>query len=172
MTVRVRDNCRCQQSWSMSPPSLFRIFAENPQFCVFFSPSILHDSISYFAFCFIPTPTSKEDSNEESEVDTCSPLGGKQFEMGHAGSHVTLKVSVFCLYDILVCYVIIYANIYIYIYICVCVCAYIYIYIYIYFFLIFFIFYIIFLFFVITSTTAMQLLFCSSQKTIYYRLIN
>ena len=73
MTVRVRDNCRYRQSWSMSPPSPVRNFAENPQFCTFFSSSILHNSISHFTFCFIPTPNIKRDSNEESEVDTCSP---------------------------------------------------------------------------------------------------
>ena len=37
------------------------------------SPSILHSSISHFTFCFIPTPTTRRDSNEELEVDTCSP---------------------------------------------------------------------------------------------------
>ena len=34
-------------------------FAENPQFCTFTSPSILRSSISHFAFCFIPTPTTR-----------------------------------------------------------------------------------------------------------------
>ena len=48
-------------------------FAENPQFFTFFSPSVLRNSISHCAFCFIPTPTIKGDSNEEPEVDTCSP---------------------------------------------------------------------------------------------------
>ena len=45
MTVWLRDNCRCCQSWSMSPPSPFRNFTENSQLCTFFLPSILCNSI-------------------------------------------------------------------------------------------------------------------------------
>ena len=56
MTVRVRDNCRW--SWSMSQPSPFHNFAENPQFCTLFSPSILRNSISHFALCQHPSPRS------------------------------------------------------------------------------------------------------------------
>ena len=53
---------------------------ENPQFYTFILPSILHSSISHFAFCFIPTPTTTRDSNEEPEVElTLAALGGKQF---------------------------------------------------------------------------------------------
>ena len=54
--ARVRDNCRCRQSWSMSPPSPFRNFAENPQFCMFISPSILRSRISHFALYQHPPP--------------------------------------------------------------------------------------------------------------------
>ena len=50
------DNCRCRQSWSMSPPSPFRNFAENQQFFTFISPSILRSSISYFALYQHPSP--------------------------------------------------------------------------------------------------------------------
>ena len=54
--ARVRDNCRCSQSWSMLPPSPFRNFAENQQFCTFISPSILHSSISHLALYKHPPP--------------------------------------------------------------------------------------------------------------------
>ena len=40
-------------------------FAENPQFCTFILPPILRNSISHFAFCFVPTPTTRRDSIEE-----------------------------------------------------------------------------------------------------------
>ena len=76
--ARVRDNCRCRLSWSMSPPSPFRNFAENPQFCTFLSPSILRSSISHSAFCFIPTPTTKW-ARKKSQSLTPAALGGKQF---------------------------------------------------------------------------------------------
>ena len=56
---------------------------------------------------------------------TPAALGGKQFEIGHAGSRVTRKVSVFCCALFLCVTFIIYAIIYIYIY------RYMYIYIYI-----------------------------------------
>ena len=56
MTARVHDNCRCRQSWSMSPPSPFRNFVENPQFCTFISPSILCNSISHFSLYQHPPP--------------------------------------------------------------------------------------------------------------------
>ena len=54
--ARVRDNFRCRQSWSMSPLSPFRNFAENPQFCTFISPSIMCSSISHFALYQLPPP--------------------------------------------------------------------------------------------------------------------
>ena len=41
---------------------------------------------------------------------TPAALGGMQFEMGHAGSHVTRMVSVFCLCVILVIIIIIIIN--------------------------------------------------------------
>ena len=74
----VRDNCGCRQSWSMSPPSPFRNFAENPQFCMFISPSILRSSISHFTFCFIPTTTTRW-ASEMNQYLTPAALGGKQF---------------------------------------------------------------------------------------------
>ena len=54
--ARVRGNCRCRQSWSMSPPSPFHNFAENQQFCTFILPSILRSSISHFALYQHPPP--------------------------------------------------------------------------------------------------------------------
>ena len=56
MMVRVRDNCHCLWSWSMSPPSSFRNFVENPQFCTFVSPSSLCNSISHFVLYQHPPP--------------------------------------------------------------------------------------------------------------------
>ena len=76
MTVRVRDNCRCYWSWSMSPPSPFRNFAENPQFCTFFLPSILRNSISHFILYQHLPPKGTAMKNQKL---TPAALGGKQF---------------------------------------------------------------------------------------------
>ena len=90
--ARVRDNCRCRQSWSMSPPSPFRNFAKNPQFCTFVSPSILRSSISHLLY----TNTHHQmGQQEEPVVDTCSPRR-QAILMGHARTRVVRKVSVFC----------------------------------------------------------------------------
>ena len=57
MTVRVRDNCRW--SWSISPPSPFRNFVENPQF--FFNVLFkIHNFAHSFhrLFCVTASPIS------------------------------------------------------------------------------------------------------------------
>ena len=46
--------------------------------CTFISPSILHSSISHFAFYFIPTPPTRWASKKNRSL-TPAALGGKQF---------------------------------------------------------------------------------------------
>ena len=72
--ARVRDNCRCRQSWSMSPPSPFRGKSTilHVHFAVYLS------SISHFTFCFIPTPTTRW-ASKKNQSSTPAALGDKQF---------------------------------------------------------------------------------------------
>ena len=72
-----------------------------------------------------PPPNGKAMRNQKL---TPAALGGKQFEIGHAGSCVIRKVSVFCLCVILVCYV---YNLCFYLYIYIYIYIYLYIYVYI-----------------------------------------
>ena len=75
MMARVHQNCRCHQSWSMSPPTPFRNFAENPQIFTLISPSILRSSISHFALYQHPPPDETALKNQKL---TPAALGGKQ----------------------------------------------------------------------------------------------
>ena len=107
--MRVRDNYRCRWSWSMSPPSTFRNFTENPQFCMFFSPSIWHNSISHFALYQHPPPKGTAIKNQKL---TFAALGGKQFRWAMQ-QPVWQKRSVFCLCYSLWYFMLSYTTVYI-----------------------------------------------------------
>ena len=111
--VRVRDNCRCRQSWSMSPPSPFRNFAEYQQFCTLISSSILRSNISHFAFCFIPTPTTRW-ASKKNQSWTPAALGGKQFRWAITNPYgkkgQCILVLFYSLWYFVLCYSICYIN--------------------------------------------------------------
>ena len=63
-------------------------FAKNPQFWTFISPSILRSSISHFAFCFIPTPTTRWASKKNQSLKASNLDGPCTTRCGKKGQRV------------------------------------------------------------------------------------